>query len=202
MTPKRKSLRLTAYVGITLLALNHTIRRMMIEESIRPFDWWMLAIEVGVLLLVAYEVGTTVTHQIKEAKRRKTLHEIEAELRRLIVSGEAIKKAIPEYIPDLDWPNSVHKWVEDVEAYLTPLSSKALSEFNSYAHPNPRYRDYQGQFGHIRHASGYSGDMLETLNMKLENLRRIAQNPDSYLVDPEKLVTYFIINNIYELIVV
>ena len=64
IAPTRKWQRLSAYTAVTALALRHTIHRMMIEDPIRPFDWWMLAIEVGVLVLVAYEVGMTITHQI------------------------------------------------------------------------------------------------------------------------------------------
>lgn len=152
-------------------------------EPIRPFDWWMLAIEVGVLLLVAYEVGVTIFNQAQAAKRRKTLRAIETEVSNLVASGESLKKFVPEYnahAHDLQWPKSVDNWVENAEAYLTPLSSKALSEFNSYAQPNLRYRDFQLQSGHIMHASGYVGDMLEKLNMKLENLRRIANKVEDY----------------------
>lgn len=149
-------------------------------EPIRSFDWWMLAIEVGVLLLVAYEVGVTIIHQIKEAKRRKVLRKIEAEVRKLVAAGEELKKSIPyDNAHGVEWPETVDGWVENVEAYLTPLSSKALSEFDSYAHPNPRYRDYWAQ-GRILHASGYIGDTLERLNMKLENLRRIAHRCEDY----------------------
>lgn len=156
---------------------------MMTEEPIRPFDWWMLAIEVGVLLLVAYEVGATIFSQIQGAKRRKSLRRIEAEVRNLISFGEALKNHVPEFnaqVHGLDWPNSVARWIEKVEAYLTPLSSSALCEFQSYAHPNLKYREFQLQSGHIMYASGYLGDVLERLNMKLENLRRIARDTSAY----------------------
>ncbi|MGD0732968.1 MAG: hypothetical protein ABR956_17015 [Terracidiphilus sp.] len=157
---------------------------MMIEEPIRPFDWWMLAIEVGVLLLVAYEVGVTIIHQIVEYKRRKRLRQIEADLRRLIAAGEAIQKQVPpHYVSrnDLAWGDSVRNWIATVDADLARKSSaKAVAEFSSLAHLNPQHRMYIGVFGRFQHASGYTGDMLQQLNGRLDNLRRIAQSCAEY----------------------
>jgi len=54
-------MRLAIYVAITLSMLGHTLLRIT-TKPIRPFDWLMLAIEVSVLLLIAYVVGATVSH--------------------------------------------------------------------------------------------------------------------------------------------
>jgi hypothetical protein len=151
-------------------------------EEIRPFDWWMLVIEATVLLFVGYEVGLTIFHQVTGASRKKAIREIEARLRDFIASGEAIRDQAPEGAQayNAEWVESVKTWIADTDSYVAAKSGRAAVEFRRTPALDVRQRQRITRWGQISYLSGSMGDSLQLLNLKIENLYRIAQRCEDY----------------------
>jgi hypothetical protein len=124
------------------------------SEGIRPFDWWMLAVEAAVLVLVAYGELVTLVQQITGAKRKKRLRRITSELRGFITSGEEARNRLDSWNARIA---RARTWIADVEGYLKPRSEKAFEEF---------------RWG--------SGPVSTELQVRLDNLHRISQNAEHY----------------------
>ena len=177
-------MRLALYTAVTLPMFGYTLWRIM-TEPIRPFDWWMLAIEALVLLFVGYEVSVTIVHQIQGKIRSKRLREIEKSLRSFLSSGIAIKNKVSRWTTtstyDEEWVQSIKSWCIDVENYLDRQNSEnAANEFRHVALLSQDQRQHLDDHGSIFHISGHMGDMFQLLSVRLENLHRIAQHCEDY----------------------
>ena len=124
------------------------------SEGIRPFDWWMLGIEAAALILLVYAALVTLFQQITGAKRKKRLRRITSELRGFITSGKEARDGPGTLNAHIE---SAKTWIAEVERYLASHSEKACEEFG---------------WG--------SGPVTMELQMRLDNLHRISQNPENY----------------------
>jgi hypothetical protein len=179
----RKGQRLIAYAAVTILALCNTLRRFMFE-GVKPFDWLMLGIEAAVLLFVGYEVGVTITHQIKGVRYRRKLRGIAADLRGFLTSGNLIRQEVPSWLDGVHghgiaWAESVQSWIANAEKYLAEQSpDRALVEFRHIAvftQEQRRHMDEQG-----RTISGSLGVIYQQLTTRLDNLHQIALRCEDY----------------------
>lgn len=184
MTP-RKVQRLIAYAAVTILALCNTLRRIMFE-GVKPFDWLMLGIEAAVLLFVAYEVGVTITNQIRGGIYRRRLRRITADLRGFLSSGNMVRNKVPSWSDGLHghtqpWAESAQLWITDVEKYLTDVSpDRGLVEFRHTPILALEQRRHMDEHGRIWHISGGIGDIYQQLSIRLDNLHRITLRCEDY----------------------
>jgi len=95
-------------------------------NEVRPFDWIMLAVEVLVLALIAYEVVIPLFQRKKTYKRKKELFSLMSE-------GQTILRKAPsaqQQFTEADrWAKLVDSWIAKVEKQLTMYSSEAVVAF-------------------------------------------------------------------------
>lgn len=158
------------------LLMGEIIKHLLSNEY-GPFD---RLLEIGVFLLILYEIISPYT-LIRRRIRRKRLCKIEGDLRGFITDGEAIR------INASDWrqktydhrlKESAEEWTARVEDYLGQ-SKRALAEFQRI-HLEDAQRLHIDEFGGIARSSGASGDIVQLLGSRLENLHRIAQRCEDY----------------------
>jgi hypothetical protein len=96
-------------------------------DGVKSFDWLMLVVEILVLLLIAYEVGTTVLHRLQTKRRLASLFALMhrgQELQATVPgSGTADDQAI------VAWKSSVEAWADDTNKILATYSPQASARF-------------------------------------------------------------------------
>ncbi len=159
-----------------------TIRRIM-SETVRPFDWIMLAIEVLVLLAILYEIVKGELRERRELARQRILAEKGGSLSKLLDKGLRIKGTVVDpnsTHPQLHekWIYSANIWIGEVRLYLanSPRADAAFIDTSNAGHVD-----------NVAVASGrqftVTGDVwkcYENLILHLENLRRINERPEAY----------------------
>jgi len=138
-------------------------------EDIRPFDWLMLVVEILVLLLIGYEVGTTVWN--KRVVRRRMAAAV-----LLMRRGEEIESAVPRS-GNIDvatiplWKESVNAWITETNNFLAGCSPQASAAL---------LHNVGG--GSIRYGAiaGDAHDYFVFLLARMNNLRAIMEKSDVY----------------------
>jgi hypothetical protein len=137
-------------------------------DGVKPFDWLMLVVEILVLLLIAYEVGTTVLHRLQTKRRLASLFA-------LMHRGQELQTTVPGSGTTDDqavaWKSSVEAWANDTHKILATYSPQASARF--LHNPVVSRGIYRGI---AQNAQGY----YESLMMRLENLRAIMEKPEVY----------------------
>jgi hypothetical protein len=141
--------------------------------DVRPFEYLMLVIEVLVLLLIAYEVGSGVWHRIRRTRRSRRV------LTRLS-DGQALQHAAPRRSADPAtislWTSNVRAWIDETNTLLCKYSLEASIAFLH----NRGGADTS--FGSaLREVADGAQDPYVTLQERLNNLRSIIENPEVYL---------------------
>ena len=159
-----------------------TIIKHWITGDYGPLD---RLVELGVFLLIAYEVGLTVRHQWQNRKRAK----IVAVLSDFMFEGQTIARAVPN--PDLpknkydystisEWIKSVQVWRTDVAQSLSAYSSRVASAFLLITDAHNTDNVIQPLEGWSFHVTGGEREAYQTLLSHLDNLRRIIEKPEVY----------------------
>ena len=160
-----RRVRLGVYFVVSLVVTCHTIRLVMFSE-VRPFDWIMLAVEVLVLALIAYEVGVPLYKRKKTSERTKILFSLMSE-------GQAILRKAPsvgQFTEADRWAKSVDSWTVKVENQLTAYSPQAAVAFAQAVKLDVR----------IPHVAPGVELHYRIITEKLENLRNITEKADVY----------------------
>jgi len=139
-------------------------RRMF--RDVRPFDDLMLAIEVLVLLLIAYEVGSGIWQRIRRHRRSRRLLGC-------FSKGQALQASVPaENAETEEWLRNLKEWTDKTNNLLARYSPQASAAFlHSHSTVAGHYR------GVARTAQTAMAELLE----RLENLRAIMERPEVYL---------------------
>jgi len=143
-------------------------------DEVRPFDWVMLAVEILVLLLIAYEVGIGLW---RNRKTRNYLSALHGQMRKgLDLQTTAPSVGMGETDAVRAWLRAVPGWVEETNTLLSGYSAQASASFLHKPHGEQagRENDYRGiyHYGRLQYA-----ELVERLN----NLRTIMEKPDVYL---------------------
>jgi hypothetical protein len=156
-----------ACFAVTVLIMCNTIRQMF--EGVRPFDWLMLAVEVAVLLLVAWEIGRDIWHKRKMSARYNALFE-------RLDEGQKLHWSFPQLGPNacnraerLEWENSAKNWIRETAVFLRRYSPKAATMF--LREVNDSY------FSDVVNNPDF---WLTALFERLRNLREIMEKCDIY----------------------
>ncbi len=131
-----------AIFAIAVGTLSNTIAHMAME-SIRPFDWVMLAVEVLVLALIAYEVWVGFHERRIKRLRERFLTGKRELLSEFSFEGESLRRKVPQHLgaesngPEREWCDLADSWGKLTVESLEQISPKAAIAFNIV-------RDYGG----------------------------------------------------------
>jgi hypothetical protein len=147
-------------------------------EGSRPIDWLILGVDGLVLFVIVLFEAPEWWHKRSVAKKTKSLIP-------LLEAGRHLQFSIPyqhqEISPELsEWADTAKSWWEDAESVLANMSPKAAVAF-SHINFAPADRTAMDRSGRPYHVSGYIGDIYQTLQMKLNNLKNVIENPETYL---------------------
>jgi hypothetical protein len=156
---------------------------VMLVEPIRPFDWWMLGIEVAVLILIAIEVCIFAAPEwIHKRKAKKHLKAIAP----LLKDGHRLLASFPAgwNLPNDEtfaWIDEVETWGRQTEERLAVLSPLAAMMFSFTPNIGMAGRSVVDKDGRTVHLSGATGDAHQVFQNRLNNLQQIVAKPEVYL---------------------
>jgi hypothetical protein len=131
-----------------------------------PIDWAMLAIEITVLAIIAYEAIHAATDRFRIGRRKEILL-------KLMSKGQAIFRSAPHIShPEMadGWNEQVDAWRQEAESVLSAYSPQAVETFNF---TGPEVTNYN-------HIAAGTGSHYGAMRARLGNLRNIMENPDVY----------------------
>jgi hypothetical protein len=167
--------RLLAYLTITALVMCNTIGHMF--EGVRPFDWLMLFVEIAVLLLIAWEIGRDLWRKWKIRRLLDSLFDF-------VQRGQKLQALSPQgtYAPEGPhgpqftpaWINLVKTWNQEAVDFMETCSPQARWSF---------LNDTSDGSAHAQQALAVPQEaqwLYRIMLTRLDNLQRIAENPDVY----------------------
>jgi hypothetical protein len=154
-------------MAIKIFAMFNKIKCMF--GGVKPFDWLMLIVEILVLALIAFEIFHSIWH------RRKIVRLLSRAFY-FVQMGQKLQVMIgPEWNgPPLgpEWIKSVKAWNQETLNFLEACSPQARESFlinNVEAHREQSLKvPPEAQWWY------------RTMLNRLDNLQRIAENPDVY----------------------
>jgi len=163
-----------------LLIMCHALK--MLFNGFTAADTWLLVIEVMVLALISYEVISSVRHKRKMVQRV-------AEVFPFVERGQKLHASVPEQRNDMSaqdieanqmWMEKFKAWDSETQALLSDKSSKAASIFIHVVTAAKTDRARWDSGGSVHYLYGDIGNIYQLLQIKLDNLHRIIENPDAY----------------------
>jgi hypothetical protein len=169
--------------AIVLLVTGNTIRRMF--SGSRPFDWLMLAVEVLVLGLIAYEVIVGVLRHSRKGQRRRRIGEITNTLSAFMEKGKTLQGGLPctELAKELEadlWMVEADKWATEAGEFLAGHSPTASVAFRLTPGTGTMALVVQNSEGATFTIDGRQRHAYQRLVSRLENLRGIIEKPEVY----------------------
>jgi hypothetical protein len=163
-----------AYLIMIALIIKH-----LFADSYGPLDRFL---EIGVLLLIGYEVVVGIRHRRTENRRRSLLNSMVFELSRRMSEGQRLQSTVPHQIDQAafrPWVETVGAWAQETGAFLEGHSMRAYSAFSTVA-----------AVGDVRSvASSAEGSVVllgpalqayQGLVIRMNNLRGIIENAEAY----------------------
>jgi hypothetical protein len=160
------------------------ICRHLLSGEYGPFD---RVVELGVFILIAYEVVVGFTRHRKAAKRQREMDGRVSRVYDFVARGQMLQHAVPadglvipgtpQAVPTqtaaMQWRTDAQSWIMDTNAFLVACSPQASAKFlddsrASFFRENNIHRPE-------------TQTLLETVNRRLNNLQDIMQNPSAYL---------------------
>lgn len=171
-------------VGAYLIMIGILLKQLFSGEY-GPFDRFL---EIGVLLLILYEVLTGIRARWGESGQRKSRRQFVAELSICLDAGAALQQQVPNpYIPSeyngklLPWIKKIDEWVDQVNSILKNRTSAASTAFIIVA--NSHEMDCTVHFPErgICRLEGLERETYQRLLAHMRNLHRIIENPEAYI---------------------
>jgi hypothetical protein len=144
-----------------------TLRRMFCD--VRPFDILMLVVEVLVLILIAYDVGSEIWQRNRRHRRLKRVLEFLSE-------GQALQDGAPTTASSVveipEWERRCQDWADGTNDLLKRYSPQASATFLLSA---GGFLDWN-----VLRIHESAHDTYQSLQRHLNNLRLIMERPDLY----------------------
>ncbi len=163
------------------------VARHLLFDSYGPLD---RLLEIGVFVLIAYEVTVGILTRRKEHKRRLFLAGILADLSNFMEKGQKVQQAIPRPISDpttdatwkniTDWMDSVRTWNEETSTFLVHHSPRAYAAFSLVVGAKHADSVVYMQSGDSFPITGQFRECYQKLLVQLDNLRQIMGKPEAY----------------------
>jgi len=155
----------------------------LFSKEYGPFD---RLLEIGVFLLILYEVVSSIRLRRSDQSRRTLLGQRAMEISRLTTKGLRLKAEVPDpaqhqqdYRPVLAWEDAVRSWAQETNSFLARHSASASAIFLTIM-----------DSASVESAITYSGvpfrltsdlrEIYQRLVVQLSNLAQIARTPEAY----------------------
>ena len=141
-------------------------------------------VEFLVFVLILYEVIAGIAHRRSERKREKFLETIVNSLTSFLGKGNDIRCSVPD--PQKDWAKfeawrkSEEAWSLETEKYLLKFSKRAYHVFALVAEAHQADSFINRPDGYSFPLAGSERECYQALLVKLSNLGKIIENPESY----------------------
>jgi hypothetical protein len=145
--------------------------------GVKPFDWLMLGIEAAVFLLILWEILRDIWHKRKIRSLLNTAFDF-------VQRGQKLQAISPQglYGPEglhrpqfpEEWAKHVKAWNQEAVDFMEKCSPQARASF---------LNDTSNGAAHSEQVSKLPPEAqwwFRTLLTRLDNLQRIAENPDVY----------------------
>ena len=173
--------------GIAYLLMLGIIVKHLLSREYGPID---RLVELGVFVLIAYEVIINAIRHRREFKHKKRIRVIVKEISKLIDEGRDLQAVVPyalctslagESGQDLNqWVTSITAWRRKVEVYFESRSQNALHVFSIITNAHQMDSLFQTQrMGKIA-LTGMVRETYQELSAQLSNLGKIVEQPEAY----------------------
>lgn len=148
----------------------------------RPFDWLMFGIDCSVLVVSTLVLIFSCPTWRRQYKAKKMVLAVGANLER----GRKLQSSMPYWDSHqvgkdlLQWEKDVEVWGTETEVLLASHSRKASIAFTHVINAQVADRTVRGGSSTFQ-ARGRFGDLYQILQVKLDNLQRLMENPEAYI---------------------
>jgi hypothetical protein len=157
---------------IAYLIMLCLIAKHLMSDSYGPLDRFL---EIGVFLLIAYEVYRGVSKSRKSRKRKDEIKSRVATMFVQLVFGQELQRLVPpatatELVVN-DWVESVKKWMAETQDILRSYTAQAAAAF--LHNPGTMILRYTA-------VSDHAHERYLMLIQRVNNLKSIMEKPDVY----------------------
>jgi hypothetical protein len=165
--------------GVAYILMLGAIAKHFLSSEYGPWD---RLIELGVFVLIAYEVIVGIVRHRKEKKRQARLAAISSKLCALMDEGQKIREAaVPQWHEQTEWMNAMRDWSERTSGYLSALSPSAAAAFGLVVDSPPNTtRAVRMKKGGGFNIAGPLLELYYSHSVQLNNLRGIIEKPEAY----------------------
>ena len=154
--------------------------------EVKTFDWLTLSLTALTVVLLVYQIVSDQCRRKAAARKNFLLNEKALTLSLLLDRGRRLQKTVLDEVITSDY-QSVNKWVQDVNEWIKqtcliltdqPKALESFMQIEGYERVNT-YVDFSGRGFWVTRCSQLP---YQKLVVYLENLRRIIEIPEAYLI--------------------
>lgn len=144
----------------------------------RGIDWLILIVDFFILVAILGLELPEWLHKRRAIRNAETLAPF-------MDRGRQLQASVPNQLPNpgpelLKWMEDVKRWSVETEAFLAPRSGRAVVAFTHVISASSADRKVHKPDGSSFRLTGRYGDQYQVLQVKLDNLQKIMENPESY----------------------
>jgi hypothetical protein len=153
--------------GATILLQPPRRRWPLMPEGSRAIDWWMLVIELLVLIVIAGEALLALRNWCNKKNKVAKIFELMAKGQQLQASAPTQQEA--QLVGE--WVGLVGTWQTKTNDFLRTCSPQASAAF---------FANFDVPTVHFAHIATGAHDYYITILVRLKNLRNVMEKPDTY----------------------
>jgi hypothetical protein len=176
---QRKKVIYVCIAAFIVMNMAYRVWRMITEGS-RPIDWISLAVEILVL-------GAILWFELPEWRHKGRVRTIVSSLESFLHKGEELQMTVPDPNTSqgaeqwmIHWIKGVNAWSSETHEFLLKHSARAAWNFMFIVNIGVADREVKRANGVTFHVFGRFGDDYQQFQLKLDNLRRLMEKPESY----------------------
>lgn len=152
------------------------LHRLFVET--RGIDWLILIVDFFILVAIVWLELPDWLHKRRAERSAGTLAPF-------MDRGRQLQTTVPNQLPNpgpelLKWVEDVKQWSAETEAFLAPRSTRAANAFTHVISASSADRKVHRPDGASFRLTGRFGDLYQVLQIKLDNLQKIMESPESY----------------------
>ena len=154
----------------------NALDRLFVET--RGIDWLILIVDFFILVAILWLELPDWLHK-RRAERNAQ------ELAPFMDQGRHLRSSVPNQMPNpgpelMKWVEDVKQWSSETETFLAPRSTKAAIAFTHVISASSADRKVHKPDGSSFRITGRFGDLFQILQVQLDNLQKIMENPELY----------------------
>jgi hypothetical protein len=151
----------------------------------RPIDWLIVLMDCLAILVDFLVLAAILVLELPEWRHKRLADRSARALAPFLHSGRVLQSSVPYQEINMgtammNWVAQVESWTSATQALLAGLSPRASFAFTHIVNAGHADREVRRPDGSAFHLSGYFGDVYQVLQVKLNNLQKIAENPQAY----------------------